>query len=106
MKENVGKVDRIARSIIGPSLMALGYARWGGRDGKLGGLTAIVSGALLVESAVTRVCPINGWLGIDSRNAAEIERDLRETIAIYIRDSDASPTGIRYIESAFNSLGA
>lgn len=81
MKENVGTKDRLARSIVGPALMALGYSRWGGHRGQLGGLTAIVSGALLIESAITRVCPINGALGIDTREQELIQRDTQALVS-------------------------
>jgi hypothetical protein len=70
MKENVGTIDRVARSVIGPGLIALGYTRWGGNQGRLAGLVAIVSGAVLVESAITRVCPLNALFGIDTREAS------------------------------------
>ncbi len=83
MKENVGTVDRIGRSVVGPALMAVGYQRWGGRHGNLSGLLAIVGGALIIESAITRVCPINGLLGLDTRSPDQIERDLRQAQIAY-----------------------
>lgn len=67
MKENVGTADRIVRSVAGPALIAAGYARLGGRHGQPAGLAAMMAGALVVESAVTRVCPLNAALGIDTR---------------------------------------
>lgn len=79
MKENVGKVDRIGRSVIGPALMGFGAIRWGGNRGEPAGLVAMVAGALIVESAITRVCPINAALGLDTRSIEEIERDLKTT---------------------------
>lgn len=80
MQENVGSIDQIGRFIAGPALMALGYGKLGGSEGELGGLAAIVSGALVVESAITRTCPVNGLLGIDTRREDEIEADLRKTV--------------------------
>ncbi len=66
MRENVGGMDRTVRAVAGPALMALGYARLGGRSGALGGLLALLGGALITETAITRVCPLNEALGIDT----------------------------------------
>jgi hypothetical protein len=67
MKENVGKKDQLIRSLIGPGLMVLGYFFLKGKKGNLGGLTSIVAGTLISESAITRVCPVNEFFGIDTR---------------------------------------
>jgi hypothetical protein len=67
MKENVGTADRALRSLVGPALLGAGYARLGGREGRTAGLTAMIAGALIIESAITRVCPVNAMLGIDTR---------------------------------------
>jgi hypothetical protein len=67
MKENVGTEDRVMRSLLGPALVVAGYTRLGGSRGRLAGLAAMVGGALIVESAITRVCPLNALLGIDTR---------------------------------------
>lgn len=67
MKENVGSRDRKLRSIAAPALIGLGYALLGGNKGRLGGLAVIVMGSLIAESAVTKVCPLNALLGIDTR---------------------------------------
>lgn len=67
MKENVGKKDRLIRSVVGPALITLGYKGLGGNKGHLGGLSAIVVGTLLLESAITKVCPVNAFLGVDTR---------------------------------------
>lgn len=72
MRENVGGLDRAWRAVAGPALVALGYGRWGGRDGTLPGLLAMLSGVLLTETAITRVCPLNEVLTIDTAR-----RDLR-----------------------------
>lgn len=66
MKENVGGADRVMRAVAGPALLALGYARWGGSTGSLPGLLAMLGGALVTETAVTRVCPLNEALGVDT----------------------------------------
>jgi len=75
MKENVGTIDRIARTVVGPVLIYLGYEKWGGKRGELKGLLNIVGGALIVESAITRVCPVNGLLGLDTRGEKVRSRD-------------------------------
>lgn len=62
MKENVGSFDRAWRFAVGPALVAYGLSRRGRR----GGLLATVAGALLTQSAVTRVCPLYRSLGIDT----------------------------------------
>ena len=70
MRENVGGVDRTVRGVAGPLLVALGYARWGGRRGALPGLAAMLAGALIAETALTRVCPLNEALSIDTARRA------------------------------------
>lgn len=69
MRENVGGWDRAARGVAGPALLALGYTRWGGSRGELGGLAAMLAGALVAETAITRVCPLNELLGVDTAPA-------------------------------------
>jgi hypothetical protein len=75
MQENVGRADRIVRSIIGPALMLFGYGPLGARKGRGMGLLTVIGGALLVESAITRVCPVNALLGLDTRTEQERRRD-------------------------------
>nr|MBP7322461.1 DUF2892 domain-containing protein [Deltaproteobacteria bacterium] len=69
MKENVGGIDQKLRSIAGPVLLALGYNWFGGKQGRFAGLAAMISGALLTETAITKTCPLNELLGIDTREA-------------------------------------
>ena len=66
VKENVGRADQAVRSILGPALIALGATRWGGRRGRVAGLAAMIAGALVTETAVTRTCPLNALLGVDT----------------------------------------
>jgi hypothetical protein len=80
MKENVGTRDRIFRSAVGPALMALGYTRLGGRAGRLAGLATMVAGVLTIESAITRVCPANAMLGIDTRRHRSVRRRLSSVV--------------------------
>lgn len=67
MHENVGTMDQTARFVAGPLLMGLGATMLGGLRGHLKGLLALVAGAMVLESAITRVCPVNRLLGIDTR---------------------------------------
>jgi hypothetical protein len=66
MKENVGTTDRTFRALAAPAIMAVGYTRLGGNEGSTEGLATMIAGALLLESAITRVCPVNALLGIDT----------------------------------------
>lgn len=66
MRENVGGADRVGRAVVGPALMALGLTWLGATRGSAVGLLATVGGALLAETAITRVCPLNEVLGIDT----------------------------------------
>jgi hypothetical protein len=67
MKENVGTADRAVRAVLGPALMLGGYTRLGGRDGAPAGLAMMFAGLLVIESAITRVCPVSAALGVDTR---------------------------------------
>jgi len=66
MRENVGGADRTMRMVVGPGLLVLGYAALGGSRGRLPGLLAMLAGALVTETAVTRVCPLNEAFGVDT----------------------------------------
>ena len=77
--ENVGRGDQIIRSIVGPALIIFGYAQLGGRHGRLGGLAAIVTGALLTESVLTRYCPVYPLIGADTRSSSLRLRDARSS---------------------------
>lgn len=67
MKENVGKKDQLIRSFIGPGLMVFGYYLLKDKKGDLPGLTSVVLGSLIAQSAVTKVCPVNYFFGLDTR---------------------------------------
>lgn len=75
MKENVGRIDRGVRFVVGPALAALGYTKLGGSAGRLPGLAAIVAATGILHSAITRVCPVNYLLHIDTRTKRERARD-------------------------------
>jgi hypothetical protein len=67
MKENVGDTDQLIRSIIGPSLFFSGYCALKGNQRQKSALAVMIGGALILESAITRTCPLNALLGIDTR---------------------------------------
>jgi hypothetical protein len=67
MKENVGGGDRVMRFVAGPAMIALGYTFLGGRRGSAAGLATMAAGLLTIESGITRVCPVNRMIGIDTR---------------------------------------
>jgi hypothetical protein len=79
MRENVGRIERIARSIIGPGLAALGISQLSDRP--VLGVLGLVTGTIVLESAVTRVCPLNGAFGRDTRSQDERLRDSRVELA-------------------------
>lgn len=80
MKENVGTEDQILRSFTGTALLSLGYKRLGGRNGKILGLSAMILGALILESAVTKVCPLNAALGINTKRKPGLFSRLRRIV--------------------------
>lgn len=67
MKENVGGAELVVRSIAGPALLAAGLTVLGARQGKPAGLGALIWGAMVTETAMTKTCSVNGLL---SRNTA------------------------------------
>jgi hypothetical protein len=67
MQENIGRVDQIARGLIGATFITLGYVVFGAPRGKIGGLLSMIAGALVAESALTRVSLVNRLFRIDSR---------------------------------------
>lgn len=67
MQENIGRVDQVARGLIGATFITLGYMVFGAQRGKWGGLLSVIAGALVAESALTRVSLVNRLFGIDSR---------------------------------------
>jgi hypothetical protein len=88
MKENVGRIDRIVRAVVGPALIGVGFGPLGGRRGCWQGLLSMLAGALITETVITGVCPLNALLRLDTRSALERERADREVIA-RIRERDA-----------------
>jgi hypothetical protein len=66
MQENVGNVDRWVRVAVSGALI-LGGARALRAKGSVVPGLVLAGGAILLETAVTRVCPVNAALRIDTR---------------------------------------
>jgi hypothetical protein len=75
MRENVGRIDRIVRTVIGARLLAGGL--WGGLKGHRTAVFGVALGGFLLESALTRVCPVSTLFGFDTRSTEERIRDFR-----------------------------
>jgi hypothetical protein len=67
VQENVGDLDQRMRLVVGPALVLAALGPLGARRGRPVGLGALVAGALIVDSAISRTCPVNELLGIDTR---------------------------------------
>jgi hypothetical protein len=70
MRENVGGIDRWARIVVGPGLVAAALTVLGAREGRWLGLGTLVAGALITDTFFTRVCPVNELLHIDTARGA------------------------------------
>jgi hypothetical protein len=81
MNKNVGRADQLMRGVVGPALMAAGYFLLGGNRGRLLGLATIVTGVMIGETAITRVCPVNALAHLDTRSEAERAHDQAEILA-------------------------
>jgi hypothetical protein len=73
MEKNVGGFDRNARLVVGPILLLLGVAVLGdlvtvvaGTTGLAIGVVAALVGAVLLVTGLSRTCPLNSVLGIDT----------------------------------------
>ncbi|MEF8842656.1 MAG: DUF2892 domain-containing protein [Haloarculaceae archaeon] len=73
MKKNVGGLDRKARFVVGPILVIVGLAAFGGvitlGAGTLGlalAAVALLVGVVLATTAVTQKCPLNNVLGMNT----------------------------------------
>jgi hypothetical protein len=77
MQENVGNIDRWVRVAAGGALI-LGAARALGIRGAVAPALLFASGAVLLETALTRVCALNALLGVDTRRLDESSENLLE----------------------------
>lgn len=66
MKENVGGPERLLRAGISPALIAWGWVVLGPAGRKSGPVALMITGALVAETAVTKVCPVSAVFGIDT----------------------------------------
>lgn len=80
MKENIGKEERMIRSIAGPALIGLGLIALGGHKGKIGGLLSMIAGTLITETAITKVCPVNHFFGVDTRKTKSPAQKINQKI--------------------------
>ncbi|SFS10312.1 Protein of unknown function [Halomicrobium zhouii] len=71
MEYNIGTADRAVRLAVGGLLAALGGASLAGalETGPLVGVLALLVGAVLIGTALTRVCLVYRVLGIDTADA-------------------------------------
>jgi hypothetical protein len=67
MQENVGNVDRWLRMVVGGAAL-LGATRALWTRGAIAPGLLLAGGAILLETAVTRYCPVNAALGLDTRD--------------------------------------
>ncbi|WP_372912559.1 DUF2892 domain-containing protein [Salinigranum sp.] len=68
MNKNVGGIDRTARLVVGPLLLLAGIAAFVGALplGTVGGVVALVVGAVLTVTGAVQRCPLHTLLGIDT----------------------------------------
>lgn len=55
--KNVGPVDRALRLVVGVILIALAIGMLGASEGAIGGIVAVVAGAVLLLTAAIGFCP-------------------------------------------------
>jgi|AntRauTorcE11898_2_1112593.scaffolds.fasta_scaffold126914_1 hypothetical protein len=73
MEKNVGGYDRIARFVLGPLLVVVAVAAYGGYITLASGLigaaiiwAALAIGVVLIVTAATQKCPLNSVFGLDT----------------------------------------
>jgi hypothetical protein len=98
MRENVGSIDQAVRSVLGPAMIVLGYAKLGGRQGKTAGLLTMMAGVSLVESAITRVCPLTALFGLDTRSPHEKIRDRNAALGLGRTESVSEDAALEVAE--------
>ena len=90
MRSNVGGIDRLARSVLGPGLVLAGWRALDNRRSLA--LAALIGGAVITETAVTATCPVNRALRMDSRGTRQ-RGALREMGRSGLQVSSAGPRG-------------
>jgi hypothetical protein len=83
MQKNVGGYDRLLRFVVGPILVVVGGAAFGGvltlATGTVGLVlagVALLVGAILTVTAVTQKCPLNSVLGLNTYGNSAPERSV------------------------------
>ncbi|MFC6940423.1 DUF2892 domain-containing protein [Salinirubellus sp. GCM10025818] len=78
MEKNVGGYDRIARFVVGPILVVVGFAAFGGlltlAAGTVGlalAAVALLVGIVFVTTATIQKCPLNAALGLNTYRERE-----------------------------------
>jgi hypothetical protein len=74
MQENVGTTDRMGRAFVGSALITVGMEYLFNGNRRIFGVASLVAGILIVESAITRVCPANYLAGIDTREEGDLTK--------------------------------
>jgi hypothetical protein len=93
MRENVGTADAILRSVVGAAVLYAAVRELGLRQVRPAALMTL--GALLVESAMTRVCPVNYLLGLDTRGFRPWQR---KPLPLLTRGVDARPPTLAHVD--------
>ncbi|MGM0605940.1 MAG: YgaP family membrane protein, partial [Halobacteriota archaeon] len=75
MIKNVGGYDRLGRLIVGPILVVVGLAGFGGvvPIGTVGSVLALFVGLVFVATGYLQSCAVNRLLGIDTYRGSEPE---------------------------------
>ncbi len=73
-------MDRKLRVMTGSMLLMAGHSRAKSRCGGIGGTMMVMLETALLKSALTRFCPLNKLMGIDSRSTDLIAKDRNEAL--------------------------
>lgn len=69
MRKNVGGIERIARVLVGATLLYVAVSRWRGR---LRGKLALAAGVNLLSTGLSQRCPANAAIGRDTTREGEV----------------------------------
>lgn len=62
----MGGPERALRAMIGPALVTWGWIVLGPARHRSGPVALMMTGVLVTETAVTKVCPVSAAFGIDT----------------------------------------
>jgi hypothetical protein len=97
MQENIGDIERWLRVAAGGALIFGGARALSARGAALAPALMLASGALVLETALTRVCPLNALLGVDTRKSRSTPEQLSEA---------GGTSGDSMMERAVKDIGA